>query len=198
MESESGRKRPEDQLQGFAVQDETVQHRAAQSGLTKSAARGASPASERVVIQYGDRTVKGIAETSGTQSVEQLLRNPRGQLTSLRLYLHDSGQAEDCDLESAKAIFLVRTFDGDDSHNPLHFHNNTPVMPGLWVRVEFQDDEVMEGIVLNTRDYVLDSGFLLIPTDPGSNNRLVYVFKSGLKNFQVLGMRNPPKGQTKF
>jgi len=51
---------------------------------------------------------------------------------------------------------------------------------------------MIEGIIGNTKDFVLESGFFLRPTDPNGNNRLVYVLKGGLKDFHVLGMRNQP------
>ena len=153
---------------------------------------------EKVVIQCGDRTIKGLAGVDGLASVEQLMRNPKRTDASVRLRLQGSEEVEDFPLENIKAIFLVKTFDGNSRRNPLHFHDRTPVIQGLWVRVEFDDQEVMEGIVHNTGSYVMEPGFLLIPTDPGSNNKLVYVLKKNLRNFEVLGIRNPPRGQTSF
>jgi hypothetical protein len=47
----------------------------------------------------------------------------------------------------------------------------------------------MEGIVHNSIRYLIDPGFFLRPTDPGSNNKLVYVMKTWLKDHRVLGMR---------
>jgi hypothetical protein len=35
----------------------------------------------------------------------------------------------------------------------------------------------------------VDPGFFLLPTDPDSNNKLVYVLKSWLVDHRVLGMR---------
>jgi hypothetical protein len=48
----------------------------------------------------------------------------------------------------------------------------------------------MEGLVHNTIRFVVDPGFFIRPTDPESNNRLVYVVKNGLKDCRVLGLRN--------
>jgi hypothetical protein len=64
-----------------------------------------------------------------------------------------------------------------------------PIVHGIWVRVEFLDGEVMEGIVHNTLRFLVDPGFFLIPSDPDSNNRLVYVMKSWLRDHRVLGVR---------
>jgi hypothetical protein len=35
----------------------------------------------------------------------------------------------------------------------------------------------------------VDPGFFVLPTDPGSNNKLAYVMKSWLVDHRVLGMR---------
>lgn len=151
-----------------------------------------------MVIQYGDKLIKGVALTQNAISFETLLRQPSVGLTHIRLRLLDSDSVEDFSILNAKAIFLVKSFDGDSQRNVLHFHNFTPVMRGLWVRVEFHDNEVMEGIVCNDKSYVLDPGFLMIPTDPGTNNKLAFILKDKLKNFEVLGTRNPPVGQDSF
>nr|WP_263367329.1 hypothetical protein [Edaphobacter bradus] len=131
-------------------------------------------------------------------SIEKLLRNdPQFRLDSVRLKLLDTQQVEEIATSEAKAVFFVKTFDGNESHKALHFHEHSPITPGLWVRVYFYDNEMIEGIIGNTRDFVLEDGFFLMPTDPNGNNRLVYVLKRGLKDFHVLGIRNFPKNLMK-
>jgi hypothetical protein len=153
----------------------------------------------RVVVRYEDRVVRGTAQISELGSIEQLLQNdPHSPLDTLRLTSIESGEVEEVPTREAKAVFFVKTFDGDIRHKALHFHENAPIVPGLWVRVHFYDNEMIEGIITNTCDFVLEDGFFLIPTDPNGNNRLVYVNKSGLKDFHVLGLRNPPKNLHKL
>jgi hypothetical protein len=148
----------------------------------------------RVVVRYEKHAVRGFAETSELGSVEQLLRNdPQYPLDSIRLKLLDSEEVQEVPTKDAKAVFFVKTFDGDLRHRALHFHEHAPIVEGLWVRVYFYDSEMIEGIISNTRDFVLESGFFLMPTDPNGNNKLVYVLKGGLKDFHVLGMRNHSK-----
>ncbi|MCL2661369.1 MAG: hypothetical protein FWD64_12755 [Acidobacteriaceae bacterium] len=139
--------------------------------------------------------VRGLAEARELGSVEELLQHVRQRaLDSIRLKRLDRDAAEDVPTKDAKAVFFVRTFDGDERHRALHFHNESaPIASGLWVRVAFHDNEMIEGFIGNTRDYVLEDGFFLLPTDPDGNNRLVYVLKSGLKDFHVLGIRKLPK-----
>ena len=152
---------------------------------------GELPGTHRVVIRYETHAVRGFVEANELGSVEQLLRNdPQYPLDFIRLRLLDSETVEDVPTKDAKAVFFVKTFDGDLRHRALHFHEHAPIVQGLWVRVYFYDGEMIEGIISNTRDFVLESGFFLMPTDPNGNNKLVYVLKGGLKDFHVLGMRN--------
>ncbi|MEI9978111.1 MAG: hypothetical protein WDN23_03790 [Edaphobacter sp.] len=145
----------------------------------------------RVIIRFEARAVRGVVEPHELGSIEQLLRNdPMYPLDSIRLKLLDTGEVEDVSTKDAKAVFFVKTFDGDLRHRALHFHEHAPLVQGLWVRVYFYDGEMIEGIISNTKDFVLETGFFLRPTDPNGNNRLVYVLKAGLKDFHVLGMRN--------
>lgn len=153
----------------------------------------------RVVVRFEDHTVRGTAEIGELGSIEQLLHDEeRSPLETIKLKLVDTGEEQEIPTLNAKAVFFVKTFSGDDRHKALHFHENAPIVPGLWVRVYFYDGEMIEGIISNTRDFVLENGFFLIPTDPNGNNRLAYINKSGLKDFHVLGMRNMPKNLHKL
>jgi len=148
----------------------------------------------RIVVRYEDRAVHGFAEVTELGSVEELLHSTQeSPLESIRLRLLDSQKVEEVPTKDAKAVFFVKTFEGDLKHRALHFHGHAPVLGGLWVRVYFHDSEMIEGIVSNNSDYVLQNGFFLMPTDPNGNNKLVYVLKGRLRDFHVLGLRNPSK-----
>jgi hypothetical protein len=192
MEQEGRSKRSANKLQGAPVQDQAVRSVAAEPRVigSKKADKEASD-TYRIIIRYEKHAVRGLVEPSELGSIEQLLRNdPMYPLDSIRLKLLDSGAVEDVSTKDAKAVFFVKTFDGDLRHRALHFHEHAPTVPGLWVRVYFYDGEMIEGIISNAKDFVLEAGFFLRPTDPNGNNRLVYVLKAGLKDFHVLGMRN--------
>jgi hypothetical protein len=158
---------------------------------------GELPGMHKVVVRYEDRAVRGFADVNELGSIEQLLRNdPQYPIDSIRLKILDTNDVQEVPTKDAKAVFFVKTFDGDLRHRALHFHEHAPVVPGLWVRVYFYDNEMIEGIISNTREFVLENGFFLKPTDPNGNNSLVYVLKGGLKDFHVLGMRNFSKNLT--
>ena len=146
------------------------------------------------MVRFEDHAVRGFARASELGTVEQLLRNDaQHSLDTIRLTLEGSGAVREVPLAEAKAVFFVATFDGDTHHRALHFHENAPVKEGLWVRVRFQDNESIEGIISNSHDYVLGDGFFMMPTDPDGNNKLIYVLKSRLTGFHVLGLRNAPR-----
>ena len=88
-----------------------------------------------------------------------------------------------------KALFFVRKFSGNKEYSEVKFFESQPKIDGLWVRLTFYDLELIEGIVANSIQFLIDDGFYLKPPDPNSNNRLMYVVKSALKEFTVLGVQ---------
>lgn len=146
---------------------------------------------DKVVIHFGDQIIKGFLKAPEGESVEDLLHNAHKRAPEcLRVHRLDTGEVQDIKMGSAKAVFYVNTFEGDAQHSPLRFHMRAPIIHGIWVRIDFRDGEVVEGIVHNSIRYLVDDGFFVVPTDPGSNNRLVYVLKASIGDYRVLGMRD--------
>jgi len=147
--------------------------------------------SERVVVQFGGRTIKGFLEPPAGNTIEELLRGAQHSApASLRVRRLESDVVEEISIGDVKAIFYVRSFEGDAKHKELNYYGKSPVVHGIWMRVQFLDGEVMEGIVHNSLRYLVDPGFFLFPTDPFGNNKLVYVVKSQLADHRVLGTRS--------
>ncbi len=78
-----------------------------------------------------------------------------------------------------KALFFVKTFEGDPQH---HKSNETPpgaALIGRRIRVVFKDGEVLVG---TTQGYDRTRpGFFLAPVDPGSNNERCFVVAAAIK-----------------
>ena len=147
--------------------------------------------SEKVVIQFGTMTVKGYLESPAWNTIEELLSGaPLSTPETLHVRLFDTNTVEEISIKDVKAIFYVHNFDGDANHKEMSFYGKSPIVHGIWMRVQFLDGEVIEGIVHNSIRYLVDPGFFLVPTHPGSNNRLIYVSKSQLADHRVLGTRN--------
>ena len=146
--------------------------------------------SEKVVIQFGTRTIKGYLESPAWNTIGELLGNaPQSALETFRVRRLDTNQVEEVSIKDVKAVFYVNSFDGNSVRNHLNFHTRAPIVHGIWMRFQFRDGEVMEGIVYNSIRYLVDPGFFVLPTDPVCNNKLVYVLKSWLIDHRVLGLR---------
>ncbi len=142
------------------------------------------------MIRMQDGLIRGHLETPVWENLEDLLRHaPVGPPEVFRVQRLDTGVVEDIPATDAKAVFFVKSFEGNHRHNELKFYTRAAIVYGIWVRIEFKDGEVMEGIIHNSIHYLIDSGFFLLPTDPGCNNKLVYVVKKWLKDCRVLGVR---------
>jgi hypothetical protein len=143
---------------------------------------------DMLVIQFGDRTVKGYAERSQWPPAEDLDINAAPPVFRPL----GSDTMEQIPLDGVKAIFFVKSFEGK-WHDDLRFHDHLPAPECLWVRATFHDGEVIEGFIGNNPSYVLHSGFYMSPIDPEGNNWLIYILKNKLKDFQILGLRAAPK-----
>lgn len=146
----------------------------------------------RVVVQGSDGAIKGYADkaqwaANGALSVEDQRRD------SIRLRRLDSDATVDVPLENVKAVFFVHDFTGEVQRRDLRFHDHLPATQCLWVRVRFDDGETIEGLINNTQEFVVGSGFLMAPADTLGNNWLIYVPKSKLMGFEVLGLRPKTK-----
>jgi hypothetical protein len=146
--------------------------------------------SEKVVVQFGSRIMKGYLESPKWNTIEELLSSsPQGAPEVFRVRPVDSNKVEEISINDIKAVFYVDNFEGNPVRNHLNFHTRAPIVHGIWMRFQFLDGEVMEGIVFNSIRYLVDPGFFVLPTDPGSNNKLVYVVKSWLVDHRILGLR---------
>ena len=146
------------------------------------------PGLDMLVIQFGDRTVKGYADTSNWPTAEEQ------ELHLARPVFRRIGADRDepIPLDGVKAIFFVKSFEGK-WHDDLRFHDHLPAPECLWVRATFDDGEIIEGLIGNNHNFVVQPGFFMSPIDPEGNNWLIYVLKTKLKDLQILGLRAAPK-----
>jgi hypothetical protein len=146
--------------------------------------------SEKVVIQLADRRIKGYLDSPDWNTIEDILSHaPLSSPKTFCIRHLETDVYEEIPTSDIKAVFYVNCFDGDPEHKALNFHTRAPIVHGIWMRLQFRDGEIMEGIVHNSTRYLVDPGFFLVPTDPGSNNKLVYVMKNLLVDHRVLGLR---------
>ncbi len=93
------------------------------------------------------------------------------------------------DLEQLKGIFFVRDYEGDKGYLETKSLTTDPERKGLRVRLRFEDNETLEGVVENSVDLLQADGFFFWPADTNANNELIFVVKSALLGFRVLGVK---------
>ncbi len=145
----------------------------------------------RVVARLRDgNLVKGYTDALPVSDTEALTRNHSILLPQeIGLRSADSGLPVSLPLESLKALYFVKTFEGRKDYDEVKFFETHPPIEGLWVRLTFYDNETYEGVVRNSLQFLMNDGFFLKPPDPQSNNTVVYVVKASLVDFRVLGVK---------
>ena len=145
----------------------------------------------RIVAHKKDGTLlKGYPlEAYGLDPQLLNARQPASFPVQFEMELEDGGQIVMLTRDSLKAVFFVRSFIGKKEYNEVKFFEAHPPVEGLWVRLRYQDGEVTEGVVFNSLALINEPGFFLKPPDPNSNNQMVYVLKSSVREFRVLGVK---------
>ena len=143
-----------------------------------------------VVVHTDERAVvKGTLQWD----VSDDLTVPALPLPDVLHIQHESaGTSSMVRLSDAKAVFLVRSHEGDPAHEEMKFLLN-PSASDLWIQVRLLDGEVLEGRTDNSIRLLCGSGFWLRPTDCTANNVLVYVPKTSAVEFHVMGVETARK-----
>ena len=90
--------------------------------------------SEKIVIQFGTRTVKGYLDSPACNTIEELLRNAsHGSPQTFRIRHLESDVVEEIPTADVKAVFYVNSFEGNSTHNHLTFSSRAPIVHGIWV-----------------------------------------------------------------
>jgi hypothetical protein len=101
--------------------------------------------------------------------------------------LNTTGNVVAIDLRDIKAVYFVREFSDSDVLTRKTF-TTRPRTEGLWVRLKFKDNEVIEGILPNDLTQNPPEGFLMNPPDLRSNTQRVFVPRSALTAVTVLAV----------
>jgi len=156
----------------------------------KRAARPAKPLLKVVAHPRDRELIKGYTDSLPVVAAEALLNQGSGDLPEKIQVRPIEGRQKKSTLElkSLKALFFVKSFKGHPDYQEVKFFQTRPPIEGLWVRMQFYDKEFLEAVVRNSVDFLLGPGFFVKPPDPESNNEVIYVVKSSLIGFQVLGV----------
>ena len=87
-----------------------------------------------------------------------------------------------------KCVYFVREFQTPFQPERKVFFSR-PKLDGLWVRLRFRDEDIMEGLIGNDLLDLLDCGVQITPPDLHGNNLRIYIPRSALlEEVKVLGV----------
>jgi len=90
-------------------------------------------------------------------------------------------------MPTVKSVCFVREFPQTFQPERKVFLSR-PKLDGLWVRLRFRDEDVMEGIVANDLLDLLDNAVQLTPPDLHGNTLRLFIPRSALAEMKVLGV----------
>ncbi|MBV9072428.1 MAG: hypothetical protein JOZ10_02255 [Acidobacteria bacterium] len=101
--------------------------------------------------------------------------------------LTQSGKVIFIDLREVKGVYFVRDFADAESLGRKTF-TTRPRSEGLWVRIEFVDNDVLEGLLPNDLTLLTGEGYLIIPPDTRSNTQRIFVPRTAASSLTVLSV----------
>ena len=137
---------------------------------------------KKVIVRKADRdTISGYVSASFIADGKIEILNTAGNVVSI-------------ELSDVKGVYFVREF-GDSESLVRKTFTSRPRTEGLWVRLRFRDNEIIEGMMPN--DLIQDgiAGFSIIPPDTRSNTQRIFVPRSALLEMTVLAVIGEKKSQ---
>ena len=137
---------------------------------------------KKVTVRKLDRdTMNGYVSTEFVVDGKLEMLNTGGTLVSV-------------DLKDIKCVYFVRDFGDADELNRKTF-TTRPRTEGLWVRLRFKDNDVLEGMMANDLTQIAPDGYLVNPPDTRSNTQRIYVPRTALLGLTVLAVIGGPAGR---
>jgi len=101
--------------------------------------------------------------------------------------LTPDGEQRSFAVKDVRSIYFVREF-SDDFEPERKAFLSRPKLDGLWVRLKFRDDEIIEGIVPNDLLSLLDRGVQITPPDLHGTTLKIFIPRTALTEMTVLGV----------
>jgi hypothetical protein len=101
--------------------------------------------------------------------------------------LNTAGNVIAIDLREIKGVYFVREFGEAESLTRKTFASR-PRAEGLWVRLHFKDNEILEGLMPADLMHSVPEGFLVNPPDQRSNTQRIFVPRTALESLTVLAV----------
>jgi hypothetical protein len=110
--------------------------------------------------------------------------------------LNPAGKVVLIDLAEIKSLDFVRDF-SDTATTGRKTFTTRPRTEGLWVRLKFIDNDVIEGLMANDLTQVIPEGYLITPPDTRGNTQRIFVPRIALQELNVLAVIGRPESHKK-
>ena len=110
--------------------------------------------------------------------------------------LNPSGKVVLIELAEIKSVDFVRDFSDTTAVGRKTF-TSRPRTEGLWVRLRFIDNDVIEGLMANDLTQMAPEGYLITPPDTRGNTQRVFVPRTSLIELNVLAVIGRPESHKK-
>jgi hypothetical protein len=101
--------------------------------------------------------------------------------------LNTAGNVVTMELRDIKGVYFVREFSEIETPARKTF-TTRPRTEGLWVRLRFKDNEVLEGLMPNDLQVMPVEGYLINPPDLRANTQRIFVPRTALESLKVLAV----------
>lgn len=137
---------------------------------------------KKVIVRKMDRdTVNGYVSASFISDGKVEVLNTAGNVVGI-------------ELRDVKGVYFVREF-GDSESLTRKTFTSRPRTEGLWVRLRFRDNEIIEGMMPNDLLQDGSEGFSIIPPDTRANTQRIFVPRAALEEMTVLAVIGEKKSQ---
>ncbi len=130
---------------------------------------------------------KVVIELLNRQTFRGYLNPSRLASSEVLELLTPDGERQEIALSKVRAIYFVRDLKEDFEPERKSFLSR-PKLDGLWVKLRFQDGQILEGVIPNDLLTFLDNGLHLTTPDFNSNTDRIFVPRSALSELTVLGV----------
>ena len=130
---------------------------------------------KKVVVRKLDRdSINGFVGTSFISEGKLELLNTAGNVVMI-------------DLRDIKSVYFVRDFNDSDDLTRKTF-TSRPRAEGLWVRMRFRDNDIVEGLMPNDLMQIIPEGFFVNPPDTRSNTQRIFIPRTALLEMSILAV----------
>lgn len=128
-----------------------------------------------LVARFEKAALEGFVDAPESLGPDGLhVLSPKGALTRVPL-------------ADIRAVCYVREFEEGETWRRHRAFLSRPKTPGLWVRVQFRDGEILEGVMPN--NLLSDPGGVsIVPPDPSFQNQRIFIPREAASSVEVLGV----------